>query len=84
VTPAPDHARLRDEMAAIDRRMNAHLACFLGGGPVPVGAALEDGLRLFGLAAVLLDRVEELERAVPQPSLSGSPVPHENPAPPPP
>jgi hypothetical protein len=57
VTPAPDHARLRDELAAIDRRMNAHLSCLLRGEPVPVVAVLEDGLRLFGLAAELLDRV---------------------------
>jgi hypothetical protein len=83
---APDHARLREELAAIDRRMNAHLSCLLRGESVPVVAVLEDGLRLFGLAAELLDendelrrRVEDLERrdgkaeAVPSPSDSRSP-----------
>jgi hypothetical protein len=64
VTAAPDHARLRDELASIDRRMGAHLACFLRGGPVPASAILEDGLRLFGLAAELFDENDELRRRV--------------------
>jgi hypothetical protein len=61
---APDHARLRDELTAIDRRMNAHLSCLLCGEPVPVVAVLEDGLRLFGLTAELLNENDELRRRV--------------------